>query len=36
MATRAPATCNWRRDWLEGMPRLRELVLGTYMKTLGR
>ena len=23
------------RDWLENMPRLRQLVLGTYMKTLG-
>ncbi|MEE4144933.1 MAG: D-arabinono-1,4-lactone oxidase [Halieaceae bacterium] len=23
------------RDWLENTPRLRELVLGTYMKTLG-
>ena len=23
------------RDWLEGSPRLRELILGTYMKTLG-
>jgi FAD-linked oxidoreductase len=22
------------RDWLEGSPRLRELILGTYMKTL--
>ena len=23
------------RDWLENVPRLRQLVLGTYMKTLG-
>jgi len=23
------------RDWLENMPRLRQMVLGTYMKTLG-